>query len=57
MDYNPTQNLIDNARKVADELDGDEARLVKRRRILSGGLRVYIRNLEAALASAQGNQS
>ncbi len=53
--FDPIQNLIDAANKVASELSSDDpavvARIERRRHILAGSLRTHVRNLEAARAS------
>ncbi len=53
--FDPIQNLIDAANKVASELSSEDPktveRITKRRHILAAVLRVQIRNLEAARAS------
>jgi len=53
--FDPIQNLIDAANKVASELSSNDpavvARIERRRHILAAVLRVQVRNLEAARAS------
>jgi len=48
--FDPTQNLIDAATRIAAELSSDNpevvARLLRRRHILAAGLRVHVANLE-----------
>lgn len=59
MMFDPTQNLIDAARRIAAELSSDSpevvARLLRRRHILAAGLRVHAANLETYRA-AQAKQ-
>lgn len=53
--FDPIQNLIDAANKVASELSSNDPktidRLVSRRHILAAVIRVQVRNLEVARAS------
>jgi len=53
--FDPIQNLIDAANKVAAELSSEDpavvARVTSRRHILASGLRTHVKNLEVARAS------